>query len=456
MLTTIWNKMFGSKKSVVKSSRHESSFRVLRLTPHYYYPQLADEGWPIRFDPIGGMQVQISQLSESMLSHPVEQTVMTLGLPNVPKHWRYHDRLEVFGAGLPMLPIKSEIRGTVGLNQYWGIGTILKIIKLYTTGQRKWDLLHSHCSGVLTPLVVGVVASKLLRVPLVFTIHCSRLATYHPMSRLDGWLHPLIIKLEKVCLRRAQHVITLTPRVRTAYLQENVLPPSRISVISDAVDPKTLQSFVTSKAIEEFHEQYKVPLDKNIILFVGRVAHEKGWFHFVDLAKRLQEQGEGEFHFLICGDGNHSKKLRKRVQDAGLENSFSITGFISHEKIPVAMKMAKMVVVPSLHEELGGTVLESVSMQVPVLAFAVGGIPNIIEHRKSGWLVEYGDLDGLVEGANWILQHPEQAEAMSRKALEVLEEYEIESIVEKHVQLYRLANTGTAQTTDRRLPTSIL
>src|SRR5699024_7202243 len=96
-----------------------------------------------------------------------------------------------------MIPIKSIIRGTVGLNFYWGIGVCLHLLKYR---KLKFDIIHAHCSGVAAPLIVGYIAKVLLKKPLIYTVHCCRISTYHPMSRFDEIINKWIVLIEKFCL----------------------------------------------------------------------------------------------------------------------------------------------------------------------------------------------------------------------------------------------------------------
>ena len=115
-----------------------------------------------------------------------------------------------------MLPIKSKVRGTVGLNFYWGIGVLWHLMR-YKLHKDEFDVIHAHCSGVAAPLIIGVCAKYILRKPLIYTIHCCRVSTYHPMSKLDSMLNQAVINIEKYCLKKADHVITLTTDRETSY-----------------------------------------------------------------------------------------------------------------------------------------------------------------------------------------------------------------------------------------------
>src|SRR6266516_898647 len=182
--------------------------QVLRLTPHFYWPQLAASSWPVKFDAIGGMQSQIYRLTRALDEAGLEQTVLTLRIPGAPTSWRMSGRTEVRGVRIPVLPLRSRIRGMVDLNFSWALGVLSYLLRC----RRRPDLLHVHCSGVAIPPLLGWLLSRVLRVPLVLTIHCSIIVTYHPMNALDRMLQPLARRIERMALGHAAHNPSLCRR----------------------------------------------------------------------------------------------------------------------------------------------------------------------------------------------------------------------------------------------------
>lgn len=69
---------------------------------------------------------------------------------------------------IPMLPIKSSIRGTFGLNFYWGVGVILKLIRKKFK-KENYNIIHTHCSGVAAPLIVGYIAKNLQETSRIYS-----------------------------------------------------------------------------------------------------------------------------------------------------------------------------------------------------------------------------------------------------------------------------------------------
>jgi glycosyltransferase involved in cell wall biosynthesis len=388
---------------------------VLRLTPHFYWPQLESSGWPVAFDTIGGMQTQIFRQTFHLSAMGLEQTLLSLRIPGVDPVWRADDRLEVRGVRVPVLPIRSRTRGMVDLNLSWSLGVLREVGRL----SRPVDIVHVHCSGVFWPLLVGWRVARRLRVPLMLTIHCSILATYHPMHLLDQVLVPWARRTERFVVQSAAHTIVLTPRSRDLMIDAGYSAPDSISVVPDSIDVARFRAQATPERVARFAERFALPRDRPILTYVGRVAREKGWRYLIELAELLAHR---PVHFLICGDGNECDLLRAAVRDRGLQDRFTVTGYLPLDDIPPAFALSRALVLPSVHEEFGGVLLEAMAMGVPAVAFAVGGVPHVQRDGETGLLVEPGSAERLRGAAERLLDDPDLARRMGEASVKRVEE----------------------------------
>ena len=354
---------------------------VIHLTPHFYWHHLETGGWPVKFDTMGGMQNQIFRQVHFLDKLKVQQLVITL-IPGTPKVYNISCNTKVIGKRISILPIKSRIRGMVDLNISWLLGTLAFVIRNKATLKKKYKIIHCHCSGVGIPLIVGYLVARLLKLPLLTSIHCSAISTYKPMSYLDKYLHKLNILIEKSVLRKTNHIIFLTKSSMEKCAKYIPELKNKSSIVSDSIDSQYFTKLKVQYSKKDFIKQYNIPTNKPICIYVGRIAREKGWRDIVILAKQLKEK----FHFLMVGDGNEFDLMKEAVSENNLHSFFTFVGYIPQEKVPVAMSLAMVLILPSRHEEFGSVLLESMTMSLVSIAYNVGGVHNVITHKKDGLL----------------------------------------------------------------------
>jgi len=409
---------------------------VLRLTPHFYWPHLKDQGWPVPFDTIGGMQSQIFRQTFELSRMGLRQTVITLRIPNAPSEWQADTQTLIRGVRLPILPMRSRIRGLMDLNISWAMGIANEFLRRRLQG----DIVHVHCSGVFWPLLVGAVVAPAIKARLILTIHCSVLATYEAMNLLDHTLQPMARFIELTALRRADHVVVLSPRSQRTLKELARVSENRVTVVPDCIDVDSFRSYATPQAMAEFKRRYKISTDRPIIAYVGRIAREKGWRRIIALAERLKENN---CHFLICGDGNERDLLEREVKKRGLASMVTVTGYVAQDVVPVAISYATAVVLTSLHEEFGGILIEAMSMKVPQVAFKVGGIPNVVVDGETGILVPPDDIETMAQAIRELIRSPELVREMGEKSLaHVKQNFSLEDSCRRLYDLYQSCSAG--------------
>jgi len=163
--------------------------------------------------------------------------------------------------------------------------------------------------------------------------------------------------------------------------------------------------------------------------FVGRVCREKG----VDILLECGEELHGRYpslHIVLVGDGTMLPGLEKAspeyVHPVGVQPE--VADYYSAFDI---------FVLPSLLEGLPMVILEAMAGTLPVIATSVGSIPDVLEHGETGFLVEPGQPDSLLEAMDDILRNPEQRQIMGGKGLDkVSQTFTSEKMVQKYIELY--------------------
>jgi len=174
-------------------------------------------------------------------------------------------------------------------------------------------------------------------------------------------------------------------------------------------------------------------LRRPIIGVVGRLSPEKGVDLFVEACAVLARKGLA-FSALVVGDGHERARLEARCSDLGLASCIRFVGQVHN--VDVVYRHLDLVVLPSRSEGLPNTLLEAIQADLPVVATAVGAVPDAVGTSAAAHLVPPGSAAVLVEAIERALIQGDSPEAALARR-EVVSRFSLERRVEAHVQLYR-------------------
>jgi glycosyltransferase involved in cell wall biosynthesis len=159
--------------------------------------------------------------------------------------------------------------------------------------------------------------------------------------------------------------------------------------------------------------------DRPEILFVGPVIHTKG----VDLLLRALTKVRGPWHTTIIGTGNALDACKALAKELDIAHCVTFTGWVHHEDLDDYYARAAVSIVPSRWPEPFGMVgIEAMARGRPVVGFAVGGIPDWLEHGVTGLLAPEADTDALGAHIQTLLQDNALAHRLGEQAAERVRE----------------------------------
>jgi glycosyltransferase involved in cell wall biosynthesis len=241
----------------------------------------------------------------------------------------------------------------------------------------KADLLT--CSGY-KPDLIGWLAARQVGIPVIAVAHGWTAATlkvrlYEAIDRLVmRWMDAV------VCVSEAQG-----ERVRRAKV-----PDKKIAVIRNAVAADAFAEPDPAYGDRLRHFFARPP--RRIVGAAGRLSPEKGFDQLVEAATLVLRQ-DPDVGFVQFGDGPLRAQLTRQIEARGLGERFQLAGF--RTDIAQFLPHLDLMVLPSFTEGLPVVLLEAFAAGVPAVASAVGGIPEVIEEGKSGYLVPPGDPPAL-------------------------------------------------------------
>lgn len=177
-------------------------------------------------------------------------------------------------------------------------------------------------------------------------------------------------------LHQCQHVYSVSGRLRDKMVELGI-PSNKITVIYNGIDPKKFHVGNQTEA----RRQLGLPLDRKIILFVGRIGHHKGVDTLLQAVARLS----GNPLLVMIGNDVSDGQMQAMARSLGIMASCQFIATQPHPAICAWMNAADLFAFPSLHEGCPNVILEALACGLPVVATDVGGIPEIVAPLLMPW-----------------------------------------------------------------------
>ena len=283
-------------------------------------------------------------------------------------------------------------------------------------------LLHTHSTEAG---VIGRLAAALAGTPVVVhEIHGD------PITDDRNWLLNTTIRwLERLCARLTTRLVVKSERIRGCYLDRGIGRPDQYDCIYHGVELDRFRDASRATDIETDAE--------TTLLFVGRLEEGKGLFDLLDAFESLA--GRHSVELLIVGEGPLAEPLREEIATRGLEG-VRLLGY--RTDVPAVMQAADVFVLPSYREGTPRVITEALSAGLPVISTDIAGIPDQVEHGRTGYLVGPGDIGGLHERLATLVSAPEHRTEMAKRASQSVGAFDVESKGAEYRTLYRELLSG--------------
>lgn len=229
------------------------------------------------------------------------------------------------------------------------------------------------------------------------------------------------------------HLVTPSTWLRNQAIQRSDFAESgRISVISNPLDAEFFTKEMAG-TLESVKQGWGIPESKRVLLFISANLsnQKKGFAEFAILANTIEQQEPGNWCAVIVGD--------RWPENVNLEMPFFSLGLLkSPEEIRRVYSIADLYITTSHEENLPTTIMESQCMGVPVVAFNVGGIPEMV-NSDLGYCGEFMDLDGM---SKWIMNwgglgDKDRADLSLRNRKYAVDKYGALGVANRYCELYR-------------------
>ncbi|BAH38657.1 glycosyltransferase [Gemmatimonas aurantiaca T-27] len=276
-----------------------------------------------------------------------------------------------------------------------------------------YDIVHAHWWFPAALSLWHLRARTAVGTPLVITMHGSdvrlaeRTAPAHPLMRAV---------LGEAAIRTAVSSWL-------ADTAQRIAPAAPVLVSPMPVDMRL------------FREKPVPPPPREGVLFVGRLNAQKG---IADLLDAMARPALAGVPLHVVGDGPDRAALEARARAAGLEHRITWHRVLSQSELVPLYRAARVVAMPSRAEGLGLVAVEAQLCGTPVVAYADGGLPDVVHPDRGGTLVTVGDIDALARAIALTLENAERAEQLGAIAREdMLARFSPEAAAQRYLRHYQ-------------------
>ncbi len=263
-------------------------------------------------------------------------------------------------------------------------GEVLRLLP--SLKSKNFDLVHIH-----TPFIAhfaGLKIAKKLALPL--------LETYHTF--FEDYLHHYLPWIPKFAAKSLARFISkkqcnqLDAIIAPSQPMLDVLCSYGVTVSAEVIATGLQDNSFAEADGDAFRQKYKIPLSKQMLLYVGRVAHEKNIGFLLKVAKQLSVQ-QSEILLVITGEGPAEHSLHQQVYALGIEKNVQFIGYLDRNtELNACYKAADIFVFASKSETQGLVLLEAMAQGTPVVAIAELGTASILIEGQGAHIATENEL----------------------------------------------------------------
>ncbi|AHI27766.1 glycoside hydrolase [Marinobacter similis] len=314
------------------------------------------------------------------------------------------------------LPVKAwRMAPGFNLRESWSI--------IRWARREQYQLMHSH--GYKFNVLMGIWPEALRKIPLMTTLH-----GYVRASRFTkSWFYEA---LDRLVLGQMRQVVLVSEAIRFQ-IPGRIARSNRVSVVMNGLNTESVRHQATQSLGAEL-DDFLVN-GHPVILGVGRLSPEKGFDRLIG-AFRILLSHYPEAQLVIVGEGKQRDALEQQVAESKLSDHVCFPGYI--EQVAALMKRTSVLCIPSLTEGLPITLLEAMSLGVPVVASDVGEISNVLGDQKGGIVFRYESPSALAEMLVAAIEDRNNTSARARWSEQRVEQaFSGHAMMEHYLKIYQ-------------------
>jgi glycosyltransferase involved in cell wall biosynthesis len=239
----------------------------------------------------------------------------------------------------------------------------------------------------------------------------------------------------RVLMRRCRTIVAVAEAVRRETIDAFGVAADRVVTIPRGVDPARVGS---SLGRERSRQRLRIGMDAPVVISLGALSWEKDPLAHLEVMDAVRRVLPGSVH-LIAGDGPLRHEVEQRADGAGLDGLARILG--NRSDVADLLAAADVLLLASKVEGMPGCVIEAGMSGLPVVSYAVAGVPEVVVDGETGYLVDQGEIGGLVDRTIDLLKDPARRTRMGDAARDrCTAAYDIKVVAPRYLAIYEEVN----------------
>ena len=368
----------------------------------------------------GGVQTYILNISNYDKVHNIKREVWTLYQKEGLLHTEFLKK-SIKVSSCQIIPKDKNWRPYFlwkKLRRFAGIFYFFRLFKKLKTSKPSLVILDEPVR-----IITQFFILRLLNIPMIWNIHAEKSLTKN--KALFKWIYKYFLKKKLTIISDSKYILTKN----LSYMKDCIYPNFEdIPIVHATVD---LNKFLS------INKKTNINNPKIIIGSIGRLNWAKGYDLLIQALYKIKEE-HPNFYLKIAGDGPYRNMLEDMIDKYYLRKNIFILGELHYNDIPKFLLSLDLYIQPSISEGSPITLKEAMASSLPILASTAGGIPEIIEHNKTGILFENKNTYELEKGLKKIIAMEQSLRTKMglRARVSSLKRFDIEKTAETLSNIY--------------------
>ncbi|MDI6641745.1 MAG: glycosyltransferase [Elusimicrobiota bacterium] len=272
------------------------------------------------------------------------------------------------------------------------------------------QILHTH---LYRANILGRIAGKIAHVKLLISSQRS----------IDNWKrkNPFAVIADRITSNFCDGIIANSLAAKNALMQREKITAEKITVIHNGVN---INDFITKSSKETVKKKLNITENSYVVSCVTRLHLEKGVDLIPEIAQQVLSKNK-QIVFLVVGDGPEKENLELKIKNSKLKEKILLLGW--RQDVHNILSITDVFFLCSREESFPQSVLEAMALGIPVVATNVGGIKEIVQDSKTGFLVN--NTSEFAEKILKLINNPELRNSFSLNAKQIAAQYTTEKMI---------------------------